>query len=66
LGLPVDSQTAIHEFERMRGLGVQFFVITWQAFWWIKCYPEFINYLRNSYYCALENENLIIFNLRNE
>jgi len=63
-GPPADSATAIEQLERLRHDGARFFVIAWPSFWWVECYPGLMAYLRQRYRCVLENERLIVFDLR--
>lgn len=65
-GVPADSETAIDELARMRNRGMQFFIIAWPAFWWVDCYPAFMDHLRIRFLCALESDILMIFDLRNK
>jgi glycosyltransferase involved in cell wall biosynthesis len=65
-GPPPDSQTAIAELERMRGEAAGFIVFAWPAFWWLDHYSEFARYLRERFECVLENERLIVFDLRDQ
>ncbi len=63
-GPPPDDATAIREFERLRQAGASFIVVGWPAFWWLDHYPEWNSHLRETFHCALENENLVVFDLR--
>jgi serine/threonine protein kinase len=63
-GAPEDDETAIRELERLRALGAGFLVFAWPAFWWLEYYAEFHRYLRSTYRCLLENERVVIFDLR--
>jgi SAM-dependent methyltransferase len=63
-GAPADSGIAIRELERLRKAGATFAVFAWPAFWWLKFYSEFERYLRTEFTCALENERLVVFDLR--
>lgn len=62
-GAPEDDDEAVAELERMRREGAGVLVITWPAFWWLECYPEFQRHLRSHYPCLLENERLVAFDL---
>ena len=63
-GPPPDDETAIGEVERLRRAGASFLVFGWSAFWWLECYSKFSGYLRARFSCPLENERLIVFDLR--
>jgi hypothetical protein len=63
-GSPPDDPTAIREFERLRGAGACFIVFGRPAFWWLDYYSTFSGYLRAEFPCILENERLIVFDLR--
>jgi FkbM family methyltransferase len=63
-GRPPDAVSAIQEFERSRAVGANFIVFTWPAFWWLEYYAEFHHYLRTQFKCVLENDRLVVFDLR--
>jgi hypothetical protein len=63
-GPPEDDATAIREFERLRHNGANFIIFAWPAFWWLDYYKGFHDYLRSRYRCTLQNERLVIFDLR--
>lgn len=63
-GSPEDDDEAIAELERMRREGAGFLVIAWPAFWWLDCYAGFQQHLRSRYPCLLENERLVVFDLK--
>ena len=63
-GTPADDRAAISEVERLRALGAGFVVFAWPALWWLEHYSEMARWLRRSFGCALENERLVIFDLR--
>jgi lipopolysaccharide biosynthesis glycosyltransferase len=63
-GNPPDDDTAIKELERMRKAGVGFMVIAWWEFWWLDYYSRFFDYLRSNFPCLINNERLLIFDLR--
>lgn len=62
-GEPEDGRHAIAELERLHREGARFLVLAWPSFWWLDDYPEFIEYLNNSYGCVLHNQRLRIFEL---
>jgi hypothetical protein len=63
-GPPEDDGTAIAEFERMRESGAAFIGFIWSCFWWLEYYPAFYQHLRDRFSCAIENEEIVIFDLR--
>lgn len=63
-GAPPDDRTAIQELERMRQAGDGFIVFAWPAFWWLDYYTRFDDYLRSRFQCVLENDCLVVFDLR--
>ncbi len=63
-GEPADDATAIRELERLRALGANFMVFVPDALWWLDYYGGLHRYLRTNFRCALENETLVIFDLR--
>jgi hypothetical protein len=65
-GLPADDATAIQELERLRAEGAKFIVFWWADFWCLDYYTGFNSHLRASYPCILEDESLVIFDLRTE
>ena len=63
-GQPEDDQHAINELERLRGSGCTHIVFAWPAMWWLDHYTEMDRHLRSQYRCVLENERLVVFDLR--
>ncbi len=63
-GAPPDDETAIRELERLRQSGANFMVFAWTAFWWLDYYTELRQYLRSKFRCILENDRMIVFDLR--
>jgi hypothetical protein len=63
-GPPLDDETAIGEVEQFRQAGAGFLVVAWPAFWWLDCYSGLHQHLRSRFRCLLENERLIVFDLR--
>jgi glycosyltransferase involved in cell wall biosynthesis len=64
LGRPPDDETAIREVERLRQAGARFMAFGWPAFWWLDYYGALHAYLRSHFPCLLENERLVVFDLR--
>jgi hypothetical protein len=66
-GPPADDETGIREFERLRQQsGASHMVFAWPAFWWLDYYGGLQHHLRVHFPCILENERLVIFDLRSE
>jgi hypothetical protein len=63
-GPPRDDETAIQEVERLRQAGARFLVVTWPAFWWLDYYSGLHQHLRSRFPCLLDNERLVLFDLR--
>jgi hypothetical protein len=63
-GSPPDATTAIRELERLRQDGAAFMVFGWPAFWWLDYYSELQGHLRSNFRCVLENDRVIVFDLR--
>jgi len=65
-GPPKDAAAAIHEFERLHKTGVSFLIVTWTGFWWLEYYIEWHHYLQSNFTVILQNERLVVFDLRNK
>jgi SAM-dependent methyltransferase len=63
-GPPEDDATALRELERLRRSGARFIAFAWTSFWWLQFYAEFHRQLRARFRCCLENERLIVFDLK--
>lgn len=63
-GPPADDETGIQELERLRNAGAHFIAFAWPAFWWLEYYVKLHDYLRLQFCCVLQNERLVIFDLR--
>ncbi len=63
-GPPPDDETAMRELDRLREQGASFIAFAWPAFWWLDFFARFHCYLRSQYRCVLENDRLILFDLR--
>ena len=64
-GPPSDDATAVRELERLRQeTGARFMVFGWPAFWWLEYYGGLREHLRSKFRCVLENERLVVFDLR--
>jgi hypothetical protein len=65
-GPPPDDEIAIRELKRLRQSGASFMVFGWPAFWWLDYYAGLRSYLRSRFRCLLENERIVVFDLRGE
>jgi hypothetical protein len=63
-GEPGDDATAIRELERLRESGANFMVFAQDALWWLDYYAGLHDHLRANFRCALENDTLVVFDLR--
>jgi hypothetical protein len=63
-GLPANDQDAIEETERLRQAGANIMAIVWPSFWWLEYYTGLNQYLRCTYACLIENERVVIFDLK--
>jgi SAM-dependent methyltransferase len=63
-GRPEDDEAAVREFERLRQAGASFMVFGWPAFWWLEYYEGLRCHMRSNFSCVLENERLVVFDLR--
>ncbi|BAY48729.1 putative glycosyl transferase [Scytonema sp. HK-05] len=63
-GAPTDDDTAIREFDRLHQAGASAIVFLMHTFWWLEYYSGFHDYLRQKFPCVLQNERLIVFDLR--
>jgi hypothetical protein len=63
-GPPADDVIAVRELERLRRAGAACIAVTWPAFWWLEHYAGFARHLRERYRCVLENDQLVVFDLR--
>ncbi len=63
-GPPPNDMTAISELERLRQSGARFIVFVWSTFWWLDYYDGFNRYLRYNFPCVIENDRLIVFDLK--
>ena len=64
-GYPADAAAAIKELKKVYSIGATHLVLVWTTFWWLDYYKEWYKYLCTNFSCVLENERLIIFNLKN-
>jgi hypothetical protein len=63
-GPAADDETAIRAVEQLRQAGAGYLVVAWPAFWWLNYYSGTHKHLRSRFRCLLENEHLIVFDLR--
>jgi hypothetical protein len=64
LGTPPDGDVAINEIDRLRLSGASFIAFGWPAFWWLDYFSDLHNYLNSHFSCLLENERIIVYDLR--
>jgi hypothetical protein len=63
-GPPADDAHGIFEVERLRELGAGWLVFAWPSFWWLEHYTALRQYLDTSFTCSLNNDRLVVFDLR--
>jgi len=63
-GPPSDSSSAIGELQKLCGEGVNYLVVAWPAFWWLKHYGDLSLYLKNHFRALLDNDRLLVLRLR--
>ena len=63
-GVPADGISALNELEKLKAAGAEYIVFTWSAFWWLEHYSRLTEYLRSNCTSLLNNEDLVIFQLR--
>jgi hypothetical protein len=61
-GLPPDSDTAISELERLRGLGAEYLVFMWPSFWWLNHYAGLSDHL-GRYTTLVSSDRIIVISL---
>ena len=64
LGPPTNDEEAIRMLEDLRRSGAHFIAFAWPAFWWLDYYADLHRHLRSNFRRVLENNNLVIFDLR--
>jgi hypothetical protein len=63
-GEPATDEKALEEVERLLNHGPDYLVIGWPSFWWTSYYTKFYQFVQTSFKCILENERLIIYDLK--
>lgn len=63
-GPPADGEAAVREVEHVRAAGADYLAFAWPAFWWLEYYPGLNRHLRAHSRCVLENDRLVLFDLR--
>jgi hypothetical protein len=63
-GAPENDGQAVAELDRLRQSGARFIVFVKPAFWWLEHYAGLRQHLRSNFPCLLENERLVVFDLR--
>ena len=64
VGPPANEAEALAALEHARETGVQFLVVAWPSFWWLDHYGQLLRELHRRFHCVLQNERLVIFDLR--
>jgi glycosyltransferase involved in cell wall biosynthesis len=63
-GPPANDDAAIQAVEKMRERGADFLVVIWPAFWWLDFYRGWSGYLHTRHRCIMQNNRIIVFDLR--
>ena len=63
-GPPAGDAEAVRELERLRADGATSAVVAWTAFWWLDHYAGLRDHLDGRYRRVLDNDRLVIFDLR--
>ena len=64
MGPPKNDTKAILELEQKQKKGSEYIVFAWGSFWWLHHYEKLHKFLRSHFNCLLENDRVIIFNLK--
>jgi SAM-dependent methyltransferase len=65
-GPPASADAALQDLQAQKREGASFLVVAWTAFWWLEFYSPFGAYLRSTFAPVLENERVVVFDLRRE
>lgn len=65
-GPPADDIVAVRELERLRSSGATCIAFAWPCFWWLEHYCGLHRHLREHFPCVLDDDDLVVFNLRSE
>lgn len=63
-GMPANDEVALSELQRQRAAGAKWLVMTQSAFWAIQFYPGLMRELHTNHRCTLQNDSLMVFELR--
>jgi hypothetical protein len=63
-GPPESDEAAINELVLQQAAGAQFIAVGTPCFWWLDHYSGFARHLRERFTCVLQNERLVVFDLR--
>ena len=55
---------AIAALEMMRTRGAEYLLLPSTSFWWLEHYRHFHRELRERFACVLENERVVVFDVR--
>jgi predicted O-methyltransferase YrrM len=61
---PVNDDEALRALDRLRRDGADFFVATWESFWWRNQYPRLLDRLERDFPRVADSALLIVFDLR--
>jgi hypothetical protein len=65
-GVPADDAMALAELDRLRRAGSHFIVFLVDQFWWLDNFAGLARRLRQDFSCIVENQRLVVFDLRHE
>ena len=63
-GPPASDEVALCELSRLRARGANYFAIAFPSFWILEQFPRFADHLRQRFTCELDQEDILIFQLR--
>lgn len=63
-GAPPDGASAVAALTEHVRRGATHLVFPWPEYWWFDHYCEFLEYIRGRYMCIVENDQLVVFDLR--
>jgi hypothetical protein len=65
-GVPASVSMGVAELEHMRTQGADYIVFASASFWLLSHYVELQEHLRGRFKCLVENEHVLIFDLRGD
>ena len=63
---PATDDDALDELRRQRAAGAKWLIITQDTFWAMHLYPGLMRKLHAHDHCALQNDGLVVFQLRHD